>query len=440
MEFGGYPQFDCEVFAHYGLRGLRESFFQEQAAEKEENSGRDAFCCDGETSEMKILHVIPSLAEVRGGPTQVALNAVGALRQRGVDAEIATTDDHGSTLLDVPLKQRVEYKGVPVRFFSKSSLSFKEFIVSPSLTQWLRKHIRDYDLLDIHYLFSCVSTCAGAFARRKGVPYTLRAMGQLTPWALAQSKLRKLIYTSLFERRNLAHAAAIHCTSEAEAEDVRRFGIKTPTVILPLGVREPVRLSDAGQRLRSLYGIPAGSPVVLFLARFHPKKRPELLLQALSRLSARSYDFHLVLAGSGDTGYRNGLARLVSSVGLVSRTSFSGFVTDGDKDLLLQGSDIFVLPSFSENFGIVVAEAMAAGLPVIVTPGVQIAPDIAAAHAGLVVEGEVDALSDAIRKLLADPGLRRQLGSNGKQLAQHHYSWDVIARNLMHVYHTLVGK
>ena len=227
---------------------------------------------------------------------------------------------------------------------------------------------------------------------------------------------------------------------KAEAEDVRRFGIKTPTVVLPLGVRQPVQSPDARQRLRSLYGIPPGAPVVLFLCRFHYKKRPDLLLRALSQLADQNYDFHLILAGSGDSEYRAYLTRLASSIGLASRVFFPDFVVGQDKDLLLQGSDIFVLPSFSENFGVVVAEAMAAGLPVIVTSDVQIAPDIAAAQTGLVVEGEVDALRDAIAKLLAEPGLRHQLGSNGKRLAQHHYSWDVIARNLMHVYNTLVGK
>jgi glycosyltransferase involved in cell wall biosynthesis len=118
----------------------------------------------------------------------------------------------------------------------------------------------------------------------------------------------------------------------------------------------------------------------------------------------------------------------------------TGFVTGQKKDLLLQGSDLFVLPSFSENFGIAVAEAMAAGLPVIVTPDVQIAPDIAAEKAGLIVEGEVDALTDAIAQLLASPNLRHQLGENGKHLVSHRYCWSAIAQKLSSVYTAISDK
>jgi glycosyltransferase involved in cell wall biosynthesis len=108
-----------------------------------------------------------------------------------------------------------------------------------------------------------------------------------------------------------------------------------------------------------------------------------------------------------------------------------------DKDLLLQGSDIFVLPSFSENFGIAVAEAMAAGVPVIVTPDVQIAPDIAEANAGLVVEGELDTLVRAIQELLISPNRRIELGENGKRLVSRRYSWSAIALNLTSVYEAI---
>jgi glycosyltransferase involved in cell wall biosynthesis len=118
----------------------------------------------------------------------------------------------------------------------------------------------------------------------------------------------------------------------------------------------------------------------------------------------------------------------------------TGFVTGQKKDLLLQGSDLFVLPSFSENFGIAVAEAMAVGLPVIITPGVQIAPEIAEAKAGLIVEGEVDAVADATLELLLSPELRHKLGENGKRLVSRRYCWSAIAQNLSFVYSALLQK
>jgi glycosyltransferase involved in cell wall biosynthesis len=389
---------------------------------------------------VKVLHVIPSVNPALGGPTQVVLNLVKALRESGVDAEIATTNDKGSDLLDVPLYQRIEYEEIPIWFLPRFSPPMKEFIFSAAITRWLWQHIGDYDILDNHYLFSYASSSAGAIARWQGIPYTVRTMGQLSPWALNHSRLKKQIYTSLIERHNLNQAAAIHCTATGEAEDVRKFGIKTPIITLPLGVNQSLKIPDAKQKLRQIYNIAPTTPIVLLLARLHAVKRPELLIQALGKLAQEDCDFHLILAGSGEPDYLTHLKNLAASLGLASRTSLPGFVTGKDKDLLLFASDIFVMPSFTENFGIAIAEAMAAGLPVIVTSTVKIGPEIAEAKAGLVVEGEVDALSFAIAQLLTSPNLRHQLGENGKQLVRNRYSWSAIALNLADVYRSIVER
>lgn len=389
---------------------------------------------------MKVLHVIPSVSPALGGPTQVVLNLVKSLQECGVDAEIVTTNDNGATLLDVPLNQCIEYEGVPVWFLPRFSPPLKEYIFSPAISQWLWQHIREYDILDNHYLFSYASTCAGAIARWQNVPYTVRTMGQLAPWALAQSRLKKKVYSFLLERHNLNRADAIHCTSSGEVEDVRNFGLETPTVTLPLGVNQPVEWPQAKQKVREIYGISKEVPVVLFLSRLHYKKRPDLLIQSLSRLANQNYPFHLILAGSGEEDYLTYLKNLVSSLGLTDQTSFPGFVAGKDKDLLLQGSDIFVLPSFSENFGIAVAEAIAAGLPAILTPDIQISPEIAAAKAGLVVEGEEEALANAIAQLLTSPQQRQVMGENGKSLASHRYSWSAIASHLTDAYRSIIDR
>jgi len=394
---------------------------------------------------MKILHVIPSISPGLGGPTQVVLNLVSALRQFNINAEIVTTNDDGGQLLDVPLNQRVEFysqdseQPVPVWFLPRFTPPFKEFIFSPALAGWLWKHLSNYDVIDNHYLFSYAPSCAAAIARWKGVPYTVRTMGQLSSWALSQSKLRKQIYTSLIERRNLKHAAAIQCTTPEEAQDVRNFGIHTPIVTLPLGVHLPSGLSDPKMQLRKQYNLSKNVPIILFLSRLHHKKRPELLLESLSLLQAQGHHFHLILAGSGMPDYLSYLKNLSTSLGLDHCVSFPGLVIDKEKDLLLQGSDLFVLPSFSENFGIAVAEALAAGLPVVITPGVQIASDIATAKAGLIVPGEVEPLVASITKLLVSPQLRDELGQNGQRLAKERYSWKAITQNLIPVYEALAS-
>ncbi|WP_223209980.1 glycosyltransferase [Picosynechococcus sp. NKBG042902] len=388
---------------------------------------------------IKVLHVLPSLSLKLGGPTQVALNLVSALRKVGIDAEIATTNDDQDTVLDVPLGQRVIYHNVPVYFFPRFPIRMKEFLFSTELTRWLWQHQKNYDLVETHYLFSYASSCSAAIARQFGTPYLVNTIGQLTPWALAQGELKKKIYSTVIERRNLNRAATIHCTSNGEAEDVSQFGIQTPKMVLPLGVTPPISIPDAKQKLRQQYQIPADVPIILFLSRLHPKKRPDLLLQTLEQLSL-DYSFHLIMAGSGTPVYIKTLKDLAATLKLTSHTTFTGFVTGQDKDLLLQGSDLFVLPTYSENFGIVLAEAMVAGLPVITTAGTQIAPDIADAEAGLIVDGDSTALGAAISQLLQNPHQRTILGQNGQRFALNNYAWPAIAQNLATAYEAIVKQ
>lgn len=388
---------------------------------------------------MRVLHVIPSIGVVRGGPSHSVMAMVKALRMNGVDAEIVTTNDNGAERLSVPLNQRIEYDQVPVWFLPRFSPPLKEFLFSADLTRWLWHNVQNYDLLHNHYLFSYAPTCAGVIARYYQVPYLVKTNGQLTPWALAQSRLKKQIYTTLIERHNLNHAAAIHCTSADETANVRHFGVQAPTITLPLGVNQLEPWADAKQKLHQRYNIPDSVPIVLFLSRVHPKKNPEVLLRSLSQLAAQHEPFHLILAGEGEADYLQHLHQLVNTLNLLPQVSFAGFVTGQNKALLLQGADLFILPSFTENFGLAIAEAMAASLPVIVTPGVQIAPDILDSNAGLVVAGEVEPLSQAISQLLRDPELRQRLGQNGHRLAQERYCWDSLTQTLAIVYDAILS-
>ena len=387
---------------------------------------------------MKVLHVIPSLSPALGGPTQVALKVVKAIRDKGIDAEIVTTSSNATRMLGVPVNQRVEYQGVPVWFLPALTLPLKEFIFSAALTKWLWQNIGNYNLLDNHYLFSYAPSCAGAIARWHNIPYTVRIQGQLTPWALEQSRLKKQLYTALIERENLNKAVAIHCTTPQEAQDLRSFGIDTPTITLPLGVEQPTKIAAAKSKLHQQYNIPDEQLIILFLSRLHPKKRPDLLIQALSQVIFQNSNFHLIMAGTGEAEYVNYLQQSVVQYNLSDRVSLPGFVTGRDKDLLLQGVDFFVLPSHSENFGIAVAEAMAAGLPVVVTPGVQIAIEIAAANAGMIVESAAE-LVDGIIQLLNSAQLRSHLSQNAIALTQERYAWEGIASQLIVAYRDIIA-
>lgn len=380
---------------------------------------------------MKTLEVIPSVSSAFGGPSEVVLNLTREIRNLGVDAEIATTNDCMTGVMDVPLGQRVLHHDVPIWFFPRFPLRMKEFLFSASLSQWLWINLNQYDFVTAHYLFSYAPSCLAMMARLQNIPYAVRSIGQLTPWSLSQGRLKKKIYSNLIERRNLNHAYFIHCTTDEEAHNVHDFGIKTPKVILPLGVTPSPCIPQAKLQLQHRYNIPDGVPVILFLSRLHYKKRLEMLIQVLSEI--RQQSFHLVIAGTGEQKYVNSLHELVATHHLQAQTTFAGFVTGLDKDILFQGSDLFVLPTYSENFGIVLAEAMVAGLPVVTTPGAQISTEISQAHAGIIINDQSQ-LQDAISLLLRSPQLREELGKNGKNFAVQRYSWPSIAQQFVTLY------
>ncbi|MFM8471273.1 MAG: glycosyltransferase [Limisphaerales bacterium] len=388
-----------------------------------------------------MLHVIPSVSPVRGGPSQAVLAMVRALRVEGVDAEIAATNDDGDQVLEVPLETLTTHADVPVRFFPRFSpivRPVREFAYSGQLSRWLAAAVGSYDLIHVHAVFSYASTCAMRRARLRRVPYVNRPLGQLCVWSLQRRALKKRLYLALAERANLRGAAALHFTTQQEQDEAAGLGLGTRGFVAPHGIELPAMVPDARVKLRAKLELPPDEKVVLFLSRVHPKKGLEVLIPALARLAATER-FTFVLAGNAESpAYEAQMKQLLRETGLAARTRREDFASGEWKQTLLQGADVFALTSHSENFGIAVVEAMAAGLPVVVTPGVALAREVAEFETGTVPAMQPDAVSAALTGLLRDRDRREALGRAGARLVHERFTWPAAARRIVDEYRRIL--
>ncbi len=396
----------------------------------------------------RIVHIIPAISLVYGGPSQAILGLSAALARQGAEVTVLTTDangDAGQPPLDVPLDRPVWQDGYCVRYFRCSP--FRRYKFSLPLLQWLWQHASEFDVAHVHALFSPVSSLAATVARSRRLPYILRPLGTLDPADLRKKRGLKQIYATLLERPNLQGAAAIHFTSSEEAEISERFGATTRDAVIPLGVSLPEigetvdpQWQSLDAKLRSLHQ--SGCPIVLFMSRIEPKKGLDLLIPALKRLTEDGENFHFVLAGSNpqDSKYEANIRQQIATSSLGQKTTITGFVRGEFKTRLLQWADLFVLPSYYENFGIAVAEAMAAGTAVVISDRVQIYQEVRDANAGWVCGCNVEELVACLQGAIANLTECRDRGNAAKAFALSHYSWDAIAREAIDTYRDILSR
>ena len=390
-------------------------------------------------NNLKVLHVIPSVSPCRGGPSKAVIEMVTALRQAGVQAEIATTNDDGAATLDVPLNELNNHQGVPVRFFKRISPPIgviREFAYSPSFQRWLKNNIQHYDVIHVHAIFSFCSSYAMSLARRRGVPFVVRPIGQLEKWSLQQSKSRKARYLDLIERKNLLAASCVQFTAESERDQALEVIPKLKHQVIPLGLAIPMPLEQARHKLREHWHLDRAVPTILYLSRLHPKKGLDLLLDALAIVD--DFPFKLIIAGDGDAVFVNALKDKIKRLELEQHCEFIGYSKGPEKNLLLQGADLFVLTSHSENFGIAVLEAMASGTAVLVSRSVALSAEVEKHKLGFVCDLEVNAIRRELIDALADLENTHDLGVSARDYVELHYQWSSIAGRLIKLYKSVV--
>ena len=351
---------------------------------------------------MRILHVIGSLNPAHGGPPEVVCQIARASPQIGVDVEVVSLDDPGAEFLSGI--------GFPVHALGPGLTGFD---FSLRLRRWLRQNISRFDGLVMHGLWSWPGIAVRSAARSAGKPYGMFPHGALDPWFNKQYRLKhlkKLLYWPI-QYRVLRDARRVFftCESERDLAAMSFWPHRWTSELIHPGASEPsgnpqAQIQAWRQRCPQL----RGRPYLLFLGRLHEKKGCDLLLRAFAVVAPSVPELDLVMAGPDQVGWQPALQQMAAKLGIAERVHWPGMVTGDAKWGALRAAEAFVLPSHQENFGIAVAESLAAGRPVLISNQVNIWPQIQAEGVGLVDDDTLEGTEQLLRRWLALPPAERQ--------------------------------
>lgn len=373
------------------------------------------------------------MAEAAGGPPVVVRRLVEGAQVAGWDAEVITCPDY----CEDGGQQLQAEAGINL-LPSKCSGLFG------SGRAKLKNSIQSADLVHCHTLWSPLVTASAALARKMQIPYVVSPHGMLDPYSFAQKKLKKRFYLEAFERRTLEGASRVLLTAEKERQLAETtFGPISNAVVVPLGAD---RLAGEKGALREQFfaahpGL-QGRAILLFMGRLHPKKRPGILFDVMNAIRSNIPDARLLFAGAGENAHVSQLKSRMRDLHLDDLVLFLGHLSGEEKASALAAADMFLLPSHQENFGIAVAEALHAGLPVILTRNVNIWQEIVEADAGIAVEGEnlVSDFSKIICSLLKSTEKLEEMSANASKLAERLFTWEQSSAKTLEIYENALGR
>jgi glycosyltransferase involved in cell wall biosynthesis len=310
--------------------------------------------------------------------------------------------------------------------------------VAPGLVPLLMRTVAAHDVVHIHALFSFSSTAAAWAARSRGVPYVVRPHGTLSNYGLRERRpWLKRLSMALAEGPILRRADAVHFTSRAELVEAETIGLPMRSVVIPLGVDA----EDGPPGTPLEYAALAGRQVILFLSRLDPMKNLEAVIDALAGSPMLRESCALIVAGTGKPRYVASLKARAAAASLMDRMIWLGHVEGALKTAVLAAADVFVLPSFSENFGIAAVEALLAGVPCVLGQGVAIADVVERAGAGIAVRPEAAAVALALERMLrSGPAFAHAMGLRARQLAESEFSTSVMAQRLITLYEEIRSR
>lgn len=378
---------------------------------------------------MKILHIAASLSSVSGGPPKVIQGLTETLVKKGNEVSIfASAKERDGDNLIYP-------KGTKVRIFKESFISKTWKGHSFYFKKALEKEVPNFNIVHIHETWHYLHFVAYRMAKKFKKPFIITPYGTLEPWCLNYKGFKKKVFSFLIQRRILKEASAIHAITENEAKNIKAFGVNnTPIAVIPNGIDlQEFRNLPPKEALLSFIPKLKGKKIILFLGRIHPIKGLDLLIKAFSKIAKQRKNICLLVVGPDEDGYQAKIENLLEKEGILDRVFFTGMLTGYKKLVVLGGSDICIIPSYSEARSIVALEAMLSGLPVIITHQCNF-PEIAENKAGLIINPKEDELTEAITKLLENPSFIKEMGENGQGLVREKFAWDNVADQTLDLY------
>ncbi|PRD41616.1 glycoside hydrolase [Phyllobacterium phragmitis] len=381
---------------------------------------------------MKIIHVIGSVDPAKGGPQAVVIRLAAAQAALGHDVHLVS---YGNP----EIERRSFLAAAAIPDFGKVQRHIlpmprrMERLFAPRARRRLRRLLAGADFVHLHGVWEAILPAAAALARRRGIAYCVRPAGMLDVWSLKQKAWKKQLALIAGYRRMLDGAAFIQALNADEAQLMEPLALKAPSVVIPNGIfleeLEPGGRSGTFRRRIPALG---DRRFILFLSRLHYKKGLDILAEAFAMAAASCPDVDLVVAGP-DEGAGEAFKRAIAAKGLSDRVHITGPVYGREKIDAMREAECFCLPSRQEGFSVAITEALACGLPVVITDACHF-PEVESSGAGLICSLDAAAVADALATVLCDPLAARAMGERGGALVRQHYTWPKIAHRTIEAY------
>jgi len=360
---------------------------------------------------MKVLHIVGSIDKSAGGPSRSVPQTCEQLSKLGIEIELVS---------------RLSAHPIEVNTSKPFKLSFRSLMELVLYGLSISK--KEVSLIHLQHVWDPYIHVIAWFARIKGIPYLITPRGMLEPWIMRRNSWKKQLAMFLYQRRDLRKALCIHATCDMEKDNIRNLGFTQPIAVIPNGLN----LSAIKETK-----VDFGTNKIVFLSRIHVKKGIEILLEAWKELNSK--DWYLEIAGEGDSKY---ISELESSLKTenITNVKFVGSQYNSDKWSFIQSADLFVLPTYSENFGIVVAEALAVGVPVITTKGTPW-QELETHRCGWWIDLTVPDLVKTLNKAInTSPEELKKMGLRGQKLVEDRYDIEIVAQNMKNLYEWNIGQ